>query len=508
MIEVNAGSNLTAAQARKSTLFERKMTLRRSNSGFHKPVEITLIDHSILYNSLLRGVSNKTKNSFIIYDFTSKENELSFKGDNVIKIQDYPDIVEMLQKSPDSIKIQELQKLLPKQKEDLFSKRMRFYNFIILNTCKSSEFTKIFDNQVQQFFQDNPEVKMDLLLNGGYQKVNEKFFVQSINNSLFENPQLQETPDAKAWKLAANFHSVMKQNKIKELLFFKADTSTFFKKYPFMSHYLESLNNTSTLVYPNEVFYGRFFYGNWKHAQSEEVFTNTKITHVLNATQEVENYFEKSQKLDVKYCKISIEDLDGVNIYTHFEKGFKFLKEALENPSNKVFVHCAQGKSRSATFVCVFFMRMYEWTFDQTIKYVSDRREIACPNPGFTEQLKEFEKKGFLFEGEDATLKKDQGESFLHILSELSIQEHVIHEQDEESCSDCSNEEEYFEEGSKEDQLYKEIQIRFSTHSIQESTPIQQLQEKKSFSNFQLQKQDQLKINQEEIVNQTEIEIK
>lgn len=51
-----------------------------------------------------------------------------------------------------------------------------------------------------------------------------------------------------------------------------------------MKNYLETLNHTTTLVYPNEVYYGRFFYGNWKHASSEETFKNTKITHVLNMT--------------------------------------------------------------------------------------------------------------------------------------------------------------------------------------------------------------------------------
>lgn len=59
---------------------------------------------------------------------------------------------------------------------------------------------------------------------------------------------------------------------------------------------------------------GRFFYGNWKHAASAEVFRLTGITHVVNITKEVENYFESNPNLKIKYLKIDIEDTDESNI--------------------------------------------------------------------------------------------------------------------------------------------------------------------------------------------------
>lgn len=94
-------------------------------------------------------------------------------------------------------------------------------------------------------------------------------------------------------------------------------------------------------------------------------------------------------------------------------------------------------------------MRMYNWTFDQTIKYVSDRRDIACPNPGFTEQLREFENKGFLFEGEDIFINSKNQDSYLHIVSEMYEEPNVICEDENESSSSSQSlEDEYFEEGS------------------------------------------------------------
>lgn len=54
-------------------------------------------------------------------------------------------------------------------------------------------------------------------------KANEKFFTHSIEDALFDDPKLMETPERKAWKMAITFYNVMKSNKIKEILFFKGD---------------------------------------------------------------------------------------------------------------------------------------------------------------------------------------------------------------------------------------------------------------------------------------------
>lgn len=61
-----------------------------------------------------------------------------------------------------------------------------------------------------------------------------------------------------------------------------------------MQDYLSKLKSSTTIVYPNDVFEGRFYFGNWKHASSEDIFNQIGITHVLNMTCEVDNYFESS----------------------------------------------------------------------------------------------------------------------------------------------------------------------------------------------------------------------
>ena len=60
---------------------------------------------------------------------------------------------------------------------------------------------------------------------------------------------------------------------------------------------------------------------------------------------------------------------------------------------NKVFVHCKEGMSRSATIVIAFLMKSMNLRFDNALKYVQTRRPIVDPNPGFRKQLKELDEK-------------------------------------------------------------------------------------------------------------------
>jgi len=57
-----------------------------------------------------------------------------------------------------------------------------------------------------------------------------------------------------------------------------------------------------------------------------------------------------------------------------------------------VVVHCAQGKSRSATVVIAYLMVVKNLTYLDALKIVQQKRPIALPNQGFEGQLKEFEK--------------------------------------------------------------------------------------------------------------------
>ena len=65
-----------------------------------------------------------------------------------------------------------------------------------------------------------------------------------------------------------------------------------------------------------------------------------------------------------------------------------FLVEA-KNANKKVFVHCMEGKSRSATLAIYFVMRYMQWHYAKAFQYVSFCRPYIDPNPHFRKKLQE-----------------------------------------------------------------------------------------------------------------------
>jgi len=76
-------------------------------------------------------------------------------------------------------------------------------------------------------------------------------------------------------------------------------------------------------------------------------------------------------------------------ISQHFEEASHFIDEEIRLRKGRVFVHCAQGISRSATLVIAYLMSKRQMSIQQAIETIRPKRFIA-PNEGFTEQLIEY----------------------------------------------------------------------------------------------------------------------
>jgi dual specificity phosphatase 12 len=57
-----------------------------------------------------------------------------------------------------------------------------------------------------------------------------------------------------------------------------------------------------------------------------------------------------------------------------------------------VFVHCAMGKSRSATLVVAYLMWKYGVDANVALEQLCEGRPVCDPNPGFKEQLEVWER--------------------------------------------------------------------------------------------------------------------
>lgn len=112
-----------------------------------------------------------------------------------------------------------------------------------------------------------------------------------------------------------------------------------------------------------------------------------KVTHILNVACGVENIFLS----DFTYKNISILDLPETNILSYFPECFEFIKQA-KMKDGVVLVHCNAGVSRAAAIIIGFLMHSEEISFTSAFSLVKTARPSICPNAGFMEQLRAYQK--------------------------------------------------------------------------------------------------------------------
>ena len=84
---------------------------------------------------------------------------------------------------------------------------------------------------------------------------------------------------------------------------------------------------------------------------------------------------------------IELNDSPETNIIQYFKDSIKFIED-----SDKVFVHCFAGVSRSATLVIAYFMWKNKKSYKETLEFV-DKHRMVGPNLGFRKQLLILEEK-------------------------------------------------------------------------------------------------------------------
>ena len=136
----------------------------------------------------------------------------------------------------------------------------------------------------------------------------------------------------------------------------------------------------------NEIEENKLWLGNTFAAANIQDLKNKGIKKILTVMNtDPSRYFFNEHGFIHKI--INIMDFDSVNIIQYFGECLNFMKG-----EEKVFVHCGVGVSRSATIVIAYLMWKYKMKYDDAFQFVKNKRPIICPNLGFTEQLKIFEK--------------------------------------------------------------------------------------------------------------------
>lgn len=61
--------------------------------------------------------------------------------------------------------------------------------------------------------------------------------------------------------------------------------------------------------------------------------------------------------------------------------------------NRKIFIHCAAGVSRSASFTIAFLMKKMQLSFQEALEFVRKGRKYVNPNSGFRSQLAQYEER-------------------------------------------------------------------------------------------------------------------
>mmetsp|Transcript_28566 Transcript_28566/g.35337 ORF Transcript_28566/g.35337 Transcript_28566/m.35337 type:complete len:116 (-) Transcript_28566:188-535(-) len=104
--------------------------------------------------------------------------------------------------------------------------------------------------------------------------------------------------------------------------------------------------------------------------------------------------------------KINCEEHSSEIVMTEQEKHFSRIMNHYqkimdgERSQTRMLIHCAMGKSRSATSFIMYVMRRFGLGVTDAFEFCFTQRQETEPNEGFMEQLRAFEANGNRFESE------------------------------------------------------------------------------------------------------------
>lgn len=129
---------------------------------------------------------------------------------------------------------------------------------------------------------------------------------------------------------------------------------------------------------------------------------NLGITHVLNAAYGTKLYHVHTGP--DYYCGSGIifhgvpaMDLFTFKLNRYFDEACNFIGKVIGTKKSgklggKMYVHCKEGVSRSASLVLAYLVRDQEMELKDAVRLVRSKREIS-PNHGFLRQLIDYSSK-------------------------------------------------------------------------------------------------------------------
>lgn len=150
-------------------------------------------------------------------------------------------------------------------------------------------------------------------------------------------------------------------------------------------------------IHPSQVL-SWLYLGSYFNATNKAELRKLNIKYIINCASECKNIFDYS---NFTYLKLPLKDKKDFPIENYFDKANSFLKQVESINSNNnaddddkgnVLVHCQLGKSRSASIVISYLIKEMNMSFNESYKFLKEKRKNISPNNGFIMKLKNLEK--------------------------------------------------------------------------------------------------------------------
>uniref|UniRef100_A0A8C3FRG7 protein-serine/threonine phosphatase n=1 Tax=Chrysemys picta bellii TaxID=8478 RepID=A0A8C3FRG7_CHRPI len=154
-----------------------------------------------------------------------------------------------------------------------------------------------------------------------------------------------------------------------------------------LKEYKEFIDNEMLLIMaqmdrPSKIFDHLYLGSEWNAANLEELQRN-RISHILNVTREIDNFFPAH----FTYLNVRLYDEEASQLLPYWKETYHFISAVRRAQNLRVLVHCKMGVSRSASTVIAYAMKEYGWALERAYRHVQEQRPIVHPNPSFMKQL-------------------------------------------------------------------------------------------------------------------------
>ncbi|KAI6175731.1 Protein-tyrosine-phosphatase [Aphelenchoides bicaudatus] len=176
-----------------------------------------------------------------------------------------------------------------------------------------------------------------------------------------------------------------------QLAVFQDDPKDFARQYPELVQSEENENEMNTrrvAQFPAKVM-PYVFLGNVETARDHELLKKHGISHIINVTNDLPNYFESDP--DFHYLRIPVDDNCANNLSQFFPDAISFIEKA-RSENSAVLVHCLAGISRSVTVCLAYLMYARQSTLDEAFDQLHRQNHLISPNFNFMKSLLNWER--------------------------------------------------------------------------------------------------------------------